>query len=282
MKKLHFEYDMQLAYSVEVTNCHFTIKCFPENNARQRITNLQTVIQPPVEYCEGRDGLGNRQIYGRNEQAHRSFSFHLSGDARTGLTAFEEEENPDLSMIFRHPHGLNCAGEKIQEYYRNIVTEGKYAGLIEENQKKEIRNGNSLYLAQLIMHQLYKDYRYQANSTTVKTTAEEAFVQGYGVCQDYSHIFIALLHLAGIAARYVTGLLIGEGASHAWVEILQDHKWYGLDPTNDVMVSENHIKIAVGRDANDCMINRGIMHGGGLHIQTVHVSVKGTGEENDD
>ncbi|MDD7434847.1 MAG: transglutaminase family protein [Lachnospiraceae bacterium] len=40
------------------------------------------------------------------------------------------------------------------------------------------------------------------------------------VCQDYAHIFIVLLRLAGVPARYVCGLLAGEGASHAWVESL--------------------------------------------------------------
>ena len=110
-------------------------------------------------------------------------------------------------------------------------------------------------------------------STNINTTAEEAFVQGQGVCQDYAHIFIALLHLAKIPSRYVTGLIVGEGASHAWVEILCGRKWYGIDPTNNCIVSDEHIKIGIGRDARDCMINRGIMHGGGLHTQKISVSV---------
>ncbi len=136
-----------------------------------------------------------------------------------------------------------------------------------------------LFLAEYLMHQLHEDFQYQPCTTNMNTTAEEAFLQGYGVCQDYTHIFLALLHLAGLPARYVTGLLIGEGASHAWAEIMKDHKWYGLDPTNDVRVEDNHIKIGVGRDAKDCLINRGIMHGGGLHTQTVKVMVKDIGEE---
>ncbi|MCQ2501656.1 MAG: hypothetical protein MJ117_09980, partial [Lachnospiraceae bacterium] len=47
----------------------------------------------------------------------------------------------------------------------------------------------------------------------------------------------------------------------------------GIDPTNDVLVADQHIKLAHGRDASDCQINRGILQGGGLQEQRVKVSV---------
>lgn len=263
MKKLQFDYYMQIDYSVEVSRCNFTIKCIPGDTARQRVDEIEIDLYPNTFFNSGSDGLNNRQIYGLNEEPHSTFFFRITGNAETGLAEYEEEENENLSMIFRHPHGLNCAGEKIRDYYKTIKPEGN----------------DPLENAEHLMHCLHRDFAYRPCSTTVKTTAEEAFAQGHGVCQDYAHIFLALLHLSGIAARYVTGLLIGEGASHAWVEILKDGKWYGLDPTNDTRVLDNHIKIGIGRDAADCMINRGIMHGGGLHTQTIRVTVKEIGDK---
>ena len=264
MKKLHFDYYMQIDYSIEVTKCNFTIKCFPQNDSYQQIEHVRMKMHPNTFYSFGRDGLRNRQIYGLNEEAHKTFYFHIEGDAHTGLAEYAEEEDEDQTMIFRHPHGLNVPGETILQYYKAIAPAEKMTSLKE---------------AEYFMGRLYQDFQYQANTTNVKTTAEEAFSQGYGVCQDYAHIFLALLHLAGIPARYVTGLLIGEGQSHAWVEVLYDHKWYGLDPTNNTRITDNHIKIGIGRDAQDCTINRGIMHGGGLHSQTVKVTVKEITEE---
>ena len=82
--------------------------------------------------------------------------------------------------------------------------------------------------------------------------------------------------MVGIPARYVTGMLIGEGASHAWVEVLAGEHWYPLDPTNNCVVTDSHIKIGTGRDAGDCLINRGIMHGGGTQTQDVRVCVTET------
>lgn len=259
MKKLHFDYYMQIDYSEAVSRCHFTIKCVPQSNKRQVIGDTVIDIYPPSKYQFGTDGLGNKQIYGVNEQSHETFYYHITGMALTGQADYEEDVDENTAMIFRHPHGQNVAGDAIRAYFRKFNP-------VEESDpyRKAIR----------LMNRLHKDFRYKPNSTTIQTTAEEAFLQGKGVCQDYAHIFIALLHLAGIPARYVTGLIVGEGASHAWVEILYHKKWYGLDPTNNMLVTDEHIKIGVGRDAYDCMINRGIMRGGGLHNQMIKVNVK--------
>ena len=97
---------------------------------------------------------------------------------------------------------------------------------------------------------------------------------GCGVCQDYSHILISLCHLAGIPARYVVGMLTGEGASHAWVEIYQDEKWYALDPTNNLIVDDEHIKISHGRDYRDCLINQGVFTGCAKQTQEIQVVVE--------
>lgn len=267
MKRLHFDYYMQIEYAVAVSRCSFTIKCIPTETKRQKPEKMEISLTPEVPYSWGVDGLKNQQIYGLNEEPHNTFRFQITGDIRTGLSEYEEEEEESRAMIFRHPHGLNVAGAKIRDYYEKIKPE--------EGQ-------NDLVRAEAIMHCLYRDFQYQQNTTNVNTTAEEAMELGHGVCQDYAHIFISLLHLSGIPARYVTGLLIGEGASHAWVEILYDHKWYGLDPTNNIRVAENHIRIGIGRDARDCMINRGIMHGGGLHTQKIKATVKEAGENQND
>lgn len=265
MKNLFFDYYMQIDYSIVVSKCNYTIKCIPQSNMRQKIENIKIDMFPKSTYSMGIDGLGNTQIYGSNDVDHTKFYFHITGNAFTELDVCEEAEDDSKTMIFKHPHGLNKAGEKIHKYYDRI--------------KKEIRLNGDAYLDSLvIMNKLHNDFSYKQFVTNTETSAEQAFSQGQGVCQDYAHIFISLLHLSGIPARYVTGLIIGEGASHGWVEILNKGYWYGLDPTNNVPVTSDHIKIGVGRDAKDCMINRGIMHGGGLHTQKIVVNVKEIGK----
>ncbi|MCQ2531228.1 MAG: transglutaminase family protein [Saccharofermentans sp.] len=259
MKKLHFDYSMRIDYEEMVSTCSFTIKCIPQKNNRQVPDNVHIDICPPTKYCLGLDGLNNPQIYGKNGYPHDYFTYRITGDVVVGLSLYDDLAEPGLAMIFNHPHGLNIPGENIKKYYDSLDVDG-----IDDPYQKAMR----------IMYRFHDDYEYMTNSTNIYTTAEEAFSQGHGVCQDFAHIFIALMHLAGIPARYVTGLIVGEGASHAWVEVLSDGKWYGLDPTNNKPVFDEHIKLGVGRDANDCMINRGIMHGGGLQTQTINVLVE--------
>ena len=258
MKKLTFDYYMQITYSEAVSSCHFTIKCLPKETLRQRPENVKVQLSPDVPYSTGRDSFGNTQIYGWDDVEHTTFSFRITGDVYTGLDRREERINEDLLAVFRHQHGLNRAGEALAAYHEEL------AGTLPADDYEK---------AVFLMHRLHEDFAYEKGCTDVETTAEEAWKQGRGVCQDYAHILIALLHRERIPARYVTGMIPGEGASHAWVEIAKEGFWYGIDPTNDIPVEDGYIRIGVGRDAADCLINRGIMHGGGNQSQLVRVSV---------
>lgn len=258
-KKLKFAFSMNVNYSEPVHRAYFTLKCIPTTNARQKLLELQTEISPENLWSRGSDGFGNEKIYGKIDGDHDAFSYRVSGIVEIGQILYEEMAEESQIPIFRHPYGMNRAGEGIRSWF--------------EEQKEELTDLTDYEKVLELMHRLHKVYSYEGGKTNVKTTAEEAWMTGAGVCQDYAHIFIALCHLAGIPARYVAGMLKGEGASHAWVEFLWKNRWIGIDPTNDVLVADQHIKLTHGRDASDCQINRGILQGGGLQEQRVKVSV---------
>jgi transglutaminase-like putative cysteine protease len=103
---------------------------------------------------------------------------------------------------------------------------------------------------------VYHAMHYGAGATTVNTSATEALAIGQGLCQDYAHIMLALCHAASIPARYISGHMLGEGGSHAWVEVLLrtregDYKALALDPTNLRSVTPAYITVAIGRDYHD-------------------------------
>ena len=99
--------------------------------------------------------------------------------------------------------------------------------------------------------------RYVPDVTNVATTAAQAFAQGTGVCQDYAHIMLVLCRLNGLAARYVSGHLIGEGGTHAWVEVIGEPLGdgtvpvWGFDPTHRRTTTLNYVFVAAGRDFAD-------------------------------
>jgi transglutaminase-like putative cysteine protease len=114
-------------------------------------------------------------------------------------------------------------------------------------------------------------FEYATGSTDVDTPIDDAIVSRRGVCQDFSHITIALVRELGIPCRYVSGYLYHRAedhdrsppdATHAWVEaLLPDLGWVGFDPTNDVTVGDRHIRVAVGRDYADVPPTRGVFKG---------------------
>lgn len=97
---------------------------------------------------------------------------------------------------------------------------------------------------------------YGFDRTGVRTTAGQALAAGHGVCQDYAHVMLALCRLLGIPARYVSGHLVGEGGTHAWVEVLQPVPGHAVeilawDPTHDRQADFRYLTVAVGRDYRD-------------------------------
>lgn len=259
MERLHFEYNMEIGYSIPVNRCYFTIKCIPKNDERQHLLGMDISLFPEADYSFGEDSYKNRQIYGCVENPHDKFVFHITGDVEIIQTDFEERAIAERIGMYRFPHGKCQPGPGLLEYYRTLNVS---------------RYKSSYEKCVALMHKLHEDFQYVSSATEVYTAAEEAWEIGKGVCQDYAHIYITLLRLMGIPARYVCGLIIGEGASHAWVEALCEEKWVGFDPTNDCIVLDSYIKLGDGRDASECAINRGIMWGGGAQTQKISVSVE--------
>ena len=122
--------------------------------------------------------------------------------------------------------------------------------------------------AEAVMGYLYREWKYDPAATSVSTHMRESFARRAGVCQDFAHVMIGLCRSLGIAARYVSGYVFaGQGvrgaqASHAWCEIhLPGRGWFGLDPTNNLLVDEHYVKIATGRDYEDAAPVRGRLSG---------------------
>jgi transglutaminase-like putative cysteine protease len=98
--------------------------------------------------------------------------------------------------------------------------------------------------------------QYGSGATGVNTTATHALAGGKGLCQDYAHIMLAMCRSVDIPARYVSGHMLAEGGSHAWVEVLLPQpdgrfRAVGFDPTNRRRPNFSYAIVAVGRDYCD-------------------------------
>lgn len=137
---------------------------------------------------------------------------------------------------------------------------------------------NSLVLSEFV----YDNFSYKQGITNIETPIEDIWKLKAGVCQDFAHILLAILRIYGIPARYVSGYICpketgvrGEGATHAWVEAhIPFYGWLGLDPTNNCIVTDGHVKMAIGRSFSDCTPVKGTYKGSGEHILEVKVQVE--------
>jgi len=136
-----------------------------------------------------------------------------------------------------------------------------------------------------LTERLFQDFVYDAKATVIATPVEEFFRLRRGVCQDFSHLMLAVIRSLGIPARYVSGYLntqpppgkpkvFGADASHAWVSAWDPGLgWVDLDPTNGIVVGNDHITVAWGRDYGDVTPLKGVVLGGGTQKLEVKVTV---------
>lgn len=254
MRKLEFLYEMKLDFDGDVNWHSFCLRCLPRMTCFQHIVKLSVEISPYTSITKTVDAFGNQMCSGYIEEPHDSFSFRISG------TALTNSESIDMSLanpIFRYATP------------QTTLTSG-YEEFLEAAEKKRDPVQKVMAMSDL----LYKKFIYKSLSTNTTTTAQQALNQGCGVCQDYSHILISLCRMLKIPARYIAGFMFGEGATHAWVEFYARGHWIGIDPTNDCMVDDKYIKLNEGRDAGDCIIDKGVFFGNVHQKQVVNVSVK--------
>jgi transglutaminase-like putative cysteine protease len=122
-----------------------------------------------------------------------------------------------------------------------------------------------------LVHAVYADFAYRPGATTVTTPLSDVLARREGVCQDFAHLAVACLRVAGLPARYVSGYLEtqpppgqarlqGADASHAWVSVLlPELGWVDLDPTNDRVVDDDYVVTAWGRDYTDVPPLKGVI-----------------------
>jgi transglutaminase-like putative cysteine protease len=140
-----------------------------------------------------------------------------------------------------------------------------------------------------LARRIHADFTFDPKATSVSTPLREVLAKRRGVCQDYAHFMAGCLRMLGLPARYVSGYiltapppgkprLVGADASHAWVSVWCGeaggaNAWVDVDPTNNMLVGEQHVTLAWGRDFSDVTPMRGVILGGGEQELEVRVTV---------
>jgi transglutaminase-like putative cysteine protease len=190
----------------------------------------------------------------------------MSGDRFGNVVSEVEIENVeqavtfDVSLVVERltgpgPH-LEASGPARDLYLRPTALTQADAALRAAATEIAGSGDNGADLSAAVSGWVHRRMDYGFDRTGVHTTAAEALAAGQGVCQDYAHVMVALCRLLGIPARYVSGHLLGDGATHAWVEALAPAPGNAVevqpwDPTHDRRADSRYLTVAVGRDYRD-------------------------------
>lgn len=255
--KLMVNHQTHYHYSEWSLNSVQYIKMTPQSSAHQQV--LDWNIQVPGVSVTKRDAFDNIWISSQQRYAYQQLSIMAQGtivinpDAEIGVASRIQPQ------IFLQPTMLTQCNAVMLEFARHYVTQRSRNCLIE--------------LAQALLAHI----PYVPNITTVHTSAIDAFMHRQGVCQDHSHVFIAMCRALGLPARYVSGYLyVPETlhlASHAWAEVFLDHSWYCFDVSNQLFTPGSHIYVALGRDYFDVAPIRGVREKGGIEQMDSTVQV---------
>jgi transglutaminase-like putative cysteine protease len=154
---------------------------------------------------------------------------------------------------------------------------------------KDLNTLSPFKIALELCEYIYTNFKYIQGITTVDSKLDHVWDLKAGVCQDFANILLQMVRMLGVPARYVSGYICpnesgsrGEGATHAWIEVyIPFYGWLGIDPTNNAIANEYHVRLAVGRGYKDCAPVTGVFKGNAKGDLFVKVKVS-TFKNNDE
>lgn len=246
MRRMRYAYALTLAFSAPVSRHTFLFRFDPPSDARQQVWGRRMRCTPGCALPLTRDAFGNACALGHIEDAQTGLTLEASGEA---LLTGRPIAAP-CPEVYAQPTALTAADEAIRALGDGL-------------------SGAPVELALKLSARIHERVAYQKGVTDEQTTAAQALTLGAGVCQDMAHLLLAGLRAKGVPARYVCGLIPGEGETHAWVEVNDGARFAGVDPTHVRLTDDTYLAVNAGRDSRDCAINRGVFAGGAQQTMTV-------------
>ena len=251
MKKLYVTHKTKYSFEAGPLSGLQQIKKTPYSDSCQMVLDWSLSLKGAKEELSFTDSFNNNvhliRIEPRTECLVIECEGHVEVADKFGIRGYETSTIP--LWVWTEQTNITKPGSNIRKLVKGLSL------------KNNISDFHKL------MELINRSLGFEKNTTDVKTTAEAAFKSGYGVCQDFTNIFIACCRLHGLPARYVSGFLLLENnqvqeAMHAWAEVfVEDLGWVGFDTANNVSPDDRYIRVALGRDYADAAPIKGLTSG---------------------
>ncbi len=277
----HIRHQTRFKYDSAVQESIMEVRKQPRTEGLQRCLSFDLLVSPRAPVSSYRDHLGN--------MVHQ---FNVPGKHSQLLIVAEArvETAPPPQLPDLHASAWAELDDAVGQHdYWEFLMPSDYAKptpLLRELAAElgAERRDDPLTVLADINRGMFRAFDYVPKSTKVDSPIDDALKARKGVCQDFAHIMISLVRqYLRMPCRYVSGYLFhgrfdqdrsAEGATHAWVEaLLPGYGWLALDPTNNLMGGERHIRTAIGRDYADVPPTQGVFKGNARSELTVSVTV---------
>ncbi|MDO9279236.1 MAG: transglutaminase family protein [Polaromonas sp.] len=272
--KLHIKHTTDYRYSEPLLYALQTLWLTPQSGPAQTVDFWS--LGAPEKLFPQRDAYGNSihsyTFVGKVTDDVRWSLVNAAGQVDTlGVAEFVDAPSLPHPSFFLRPTHLAAPHAVLAEFGRRFVSPAA-----------SNTNGKADLASLLALSQGIADVvRYQKNSTSVSTTALQAFQAGAGVCQDQAHVMVAVCRSLGIPARYVSGYFYAANepdlASHAWADVCLDvaeRRWVSIDITHSCQIDQRHVRLAMGTDYDACPPIKGVRQGGGEESMTVSITIE--------
>lgn len=271
---LEVQHETRLDYSELVTEAVTEVRMEPQSDSQQSCRSFDLVVSPPTQLFRFLDGFGNHVHHFNLLAGHNQVRI---------LAAAIIETHPRLQdpLSSQAPYPLDPQRTEL-----NVLDYLTYRGPVRSTPLlapvlEVLEPQTGMRLGELVLevaHYIHSHFEYARDVTLSTSPIDDVLEHGKGVCQDFTHLMIAILRAFGVPARYISGYLHRpdkESQSHAWCEVwLPDLGWVGIDPTNDMVVNDHFIKVATGRDFTDVPPNKGVYRGGAEESMSVRVETR--------
>lgn len=277
-------------YASPVALAEHVLRVIPVDRPRQRVMSAELAIHPqPALRREVPDFFGNHQVFIRLDRPHSEFVVDMH--ARVSITD-RPRPLPGMDPPWERVRETAFASSDLSPTSPvHVLFPSPFVprdAAIRAYAAESFPPGRPVFDAAFeLARRIQADFAYDTKATNVETPAGQAFRLKRGVCQDFTHIMLAGLRGLGLPAAYVSGYLRtippagqprleGSDATHAWVSVWcgPELGWWGFDPTNGLIVGQDHIMLATGRDFADAAPNGGVVVAAGHHEIAVAVDVK--------
>jgi transglutaminase-like putative cysteine protease len=272
------------AYAAPVIDCANQLMIYPLHDERQAVKSHFVIITQQPDVALFTDYFGNQVGVFTLIEPHSELVIDSVAEVETHAIQFPMDEETaeaqwaklgELRTDIAFMDFLRLPPCEIESEIRQALS-----GIVTAGAKP-------LKQALELSEYVHDKFQYQQGVTTIETPVEAIWRLRAGVCQDFTLMLLYLVRLAGLPARYVSGYICardegvrGAGATHAWVEAyIPFYGWLGLDPTNNCIVNDGHVRMAIGRNFADCTPVKGTYKGTGEHTLEVAVHVEDGGTQ---